>query len=232
MITAGTVAAYLTLSTTDFKLGIADAIGMLSTFKGESEGSASGVGVLQGAINTAAQLLRGDFPGALSAASQAASGSGFVIPGAMLAAASSVCSSMSRSSSSALSTKDIISNAMWAAASSVRGSMQSAAGGISIFAAAQGPAGIISRGIASNVLSPLLSLRYQSSSAMKEVGNGMVSGLASKTSAIMAKARSIANSVAATMRSALGIASPSKVMRLIGTQTAQGMMLGIGDMQK
>ena len=46
----------------------------------------------------------------------------------------------------------------------------------------------------------------------------------------MAVARSIASAVTSTIKSALSIASPSKVTRRLGAYTAEGFALGIGDM--
>lgn len=83
--------------------------------------------------------------------------------------------------------------------------------------------------IRSGVLTPIRSLPAPLASAMKDAGNGMAAGLRSKTASIVAAARSIASQVTATVRSALKIASPSKVMRQIGAYTAEGMALGIAD---
>jgi len=85
------------------------------------------------------------------------------------------------------------------------------------------------QGIKSGVLAPIRSLPTPLSAAMREAGNGMAAGLRSKTSSIVAAARSIASQVTSTIRSALKIASPSKVMRQIGAYTAEGMALGLAD---
>lgn len=81
-----------------------------------------------------------------------------------------------------------------------------------------------------NILTPLRETVSGGTSIMINFGQGLINGLASKQASIIAKARSIANSVASTMRNALGIASPSRVMREIGRFTAEGMVLGLQDM--
>ncbi len=81
-----------------------------------------------------------------------------------------------------------------------------------------------------NMLTPLRELIPEGGSIMQNFGQGLINGLVSKQGSLMAKARSIANSVAATMKKALGIASPSRVMREVGRFTAEGMVLGMQDM--
>ena len=67
---------------------------------------------------------------------------------------------------------------------------------------------------------------------MSSVGSGMLSGLSSRASAVIEKARSIANSVSAVIRSALKINSPSKVTRELGYQTGRGFELGLEDSRR
>ena len=57
-------------------------------------------------------------------------------------------------------------------------------------------------------------------------GQGFQAGLASKRTAILATARGIANSVAATIRMALDINSPSRVMMQLGQYTGEGFEVG------
>lgn len=83
--------------------------------------------------------------------------------------------------------------------------------------------------IKSGVLTPIRSLSAPLTSAMMEAGRGMEAGLRSRTPSIVAAARSIAAQVSSTVRSALKIASPSRVMRQIGSFTAEGLALGITD---
>lgn len=75
-------------------------------------------------------------------------------------------------------------------------------------------------------------MRYLGASA----GNGFMYGLESRSGAIIATARSIADSVASTMRRALDIHSPSRVLKKIGMQTGEGLEIGIdyklGDIKK
>lgn len=84
--------------------------------------------------------------------------------------------------------------------------------------------------IKSNILTPLRQTAASGTNIMQDFGQGLINGLSSKQASLASKARSIANSVAATMRKALGIASPSKVMREVGRFTAEGMALGLNDM--
>lgn len=84
-------------------------------------------------------------------------------------------------------------------------------------------------GIVSSASSALSQLPSAARGIMVQTGQGMVAGLASTQSSIFAKAQSIANTVAAKMRSALGIHSPSRVMREIGRFTVEGMALGMSE---
>lgn len=61
----------------------------------------------------------------------------------------------------------------------------------------------------------------------KNAGQGLLNGLASMESSLIAKARSIANAVATEMRSALQIKSPSRVMMEIGEYTGMGLAIGM-----
>lgn len=84
-------------------------------------------------------------------------------------------------------------------------------------------------GIVSSASSALSRLPSAARAIMVQTGQGMVSGLVSTQSSIFAKAQSIANTVAAKMRAALGIHSPSRVMREIGRFTIEGMALGMSE---
>ncbi len=81
-----------------------------------------------------------------------------------------------------------------------------------------------------NVLSPVRETVSEGGSIMRDFGQGLINGLAQKQSSIFAKARYIADNVAATMKKALGIASPSRVMRQVGHYTGEGLILGLQDM--
>lgn len=60
-------------------------------------------------------------------------------------------------------------------------------------------------------------------------GRGFYNGLASMSGSIISLAQSIANSVSATIRSALSIHSPSRVMEKLGMYTGQGLEYGMAD---
>lgn len=65
-----------------------------------------------------------------------------------------------------------------------------------------------------------------------DAGNGLLAGLASTEAALVAKARSIAQSVAAAMQGALDINSPSRLLRdLIGKNAVLGVIEGIDSMR-
>lgn len=84
--------------------------------------------------------------------------------------------------------------------------------------------------VSSNILTAVRGTVSGGRAIMADFGQGLINGLASKQNAIIAKARTIANSVASTMKKALGIASPSRVMRQVGRFTAEGMVIGMQDM--
>ncbi len=104
----------------------------------------------------------------------------------------------------------------WSGISSVVGSSR-----VSISAACSG--------IVTSASSALSKLPSSARSIMVQTGQGMVAGLTSMQPSIFAKAQSIANVVIAKMKSALGIHSPSRVMREIGRFTVEGMALGMGE---
>ena len=86
--------------------------------------------------------------------------------------------------------------------------------------------------LASRISGSLSSVQLQARQAMVRAGEGMVAGLGSMQAAVVAKAQAVASKAAAAMRSALRIASPSRVTREIGVQTAMGMAVGMSDMQQ
>ncbi len=85
--------------------------------------------------------------------------------------------------------------------------------------------------IKNSILTPMRETVSGGNSIMRDFGQGLINGLASKQASIIAKAKSIANSVSATMKKALGIASPSRVMRQVGRFTGEGMVQGLNDMR-
>lgn len=79
------------------------------------------------------------------------------------------------------------------------------------------------------IISIFRDLASQMSVAGSYAGQGFASGLAGSAGAIYAVANSIANNVAATIRRALSIRSPSRVMKAIGGFTGEGMAIGMQD---
>jgi len=63
----------------------------------------------------------------------------------------------------------------------------------------------------------------------KQVINGLISGLASMQGQLVKKAQEIANSVSGTIRNALKIHSPSRVLMELGEYTGEGFIKGIGN---
>ncbi len=61
----------------------------------------------------------------------------------------------------------------------------------------------------------------------KNIMSGLLSGISSMSESIFTKVKSIASSVATTVKSALNIHSPSRVMFELGDYTMQGFQLGI-----
>lgn len=181
MIEAGTIRAYLTLSSHDFTSNLngamAQLVGMGSQCAAAS-GAAAGLGAAMDTLSS----------GGLKRMSDA------------------VRRSISESRLMSVSITSDYSNA----ASSVASKTSELAGRIS---------------------SNLNSVQSQARQAMVRAGEGMIAGLNSMRGAILAKASSVAAGAAAAMRSALKIASPSRVTREIGEQTAMGMAFGISDMQ-
>lgn len=69
----------------------------------------------------------------------------------------------------------------------------------------------------------------QFSSAGAYAMSGLVAGMNSMSGSVMATAAGIANRAAATIRAALKVKSPSRVMMRIGEYTSQGLALGIAN---
>lgn len=62
-----------------------------------------------------------------------------------------------------------------------------------------------------------------------EAGQGLLLGLESKEDALYRKAKQIADNIALTIKKALDIQSPSRVMMELGAYTAQGLEIGFSD---
>ncbi|WP_148550656.1 phage tail tape measure protein [Paraclostridium bifermentans] len=80
---------------------------------------------------------------------------------------------------------------------------------------------------ANEILSIFRHCASQMNSIGVNIGAGLRNGLSSQRGSIIATANSIANSVASTMRKALDIHSPSRVMKQIGVYTMEGYDLGM-----
>lgn len=81
--------------------------------------------------------------------------------------------------------------------------------------------------MSSGIVSALQRASYGARSAGYNTGMGFYGGLASTAGSIYALASSIASNVAATMRRALSIHSPSRVLAEIGRFTGQGFAVGM-----
>lgn len=85
------------------------------------------------------------------------------------------------------------------------------------------------RSSGNRIVSIFRSLGGQMQAAGAFAGQGFASGLAGQAGYIYSVANSIANNVAATIRRALSIHSPSRVMKEIGGFTGEGMVIGMED---
>ena len=81
--------------------------------------------------------------------------------------------------------------------------------------------------IADSVYNPLNSLSWRLQSAGYFGGQGLYNGLDSWTGSIIGWAHSVAGAVSATLRAALKVRSPSKVMEEIGVYVAEGLAEGL-----
>lgn len=201
MTIAETISARLTLDTSDFNRGILEAIMILRQLTSESSGSSTMFAGLNSAVSSVAGTLAGRFVNALAGGSQSVNSFAVNALKAMLGASTGVGQSMNA----------IISSVF------------------SIATAAPGAAAR-SETIANLIKKPFQSLEGSVFGIMSNVGQGLINGLNARRGQIIATAKGIANAAIGTLRSVLRIASPSKVMRTIGEQTAQGFALGLGDM--
>jgi tape measure domain-containing protein len=87
--------------------------------------------------------------------------------------------------------------------------------------------------LSADLKAPFKSLNSEFNAMGQNAMQGLDAGLRARRGQVMATARSIANSVAAEMRKALKVSSPSRVMRDdIGKMIPAGLALGIGDNAK
>ncbi|MCC9919457.1 phage tail protein, partial [Streptococcus agalactiae] len=113
------------------------------------------------------------------------------------------------------SAKSTVSNAMSSIRSSISSGMNSAVS--------------VTRSAMNSVVSAMNAAASGARSAGYNTGIGFANGLASTAGTIMAIANSIAANVAATIRSAMDIHSPSRVTRELGAYTGEGFALGMQD---
>ncbi|MFL8888697.1 tape measure protein [Helcococcus kunzii] len=85
----------------------------------------------------------------------------------------------------------------------------------------------IAKNIAQSANNELLNARDSANYAGKMAGIGFNSGLRGTRSRVMATARSIAYSVSKTIRNALSIHSPSRVLEKLGINTGEGFEVGM-----
>lgn len=198
MISAGTIAAYLTLDISKFNRSISEAMQMLTRLTGSGE---LGRSVVE-RLGTTAGTTAGIFSGTLSAAFRDSAER-------LHTAAQSYVTSMSDASVRVSEKADAAKQSLL--------SIGDAAGDVRLK----------SQQVASAFKSPLENLDTSAYNIMSNVGLGLSRGLSDKKSLIVSAAKSIADSVTGTLKSVLRIASPSKVMRQIGEQTVQGLALGL-----
>ncbi len=84
-----------------------------------------------------------------------------------------------------------------------------------------------SRSVANAIKAPFAGLDSTAYGIMSNVGDSLSKGLEAKRGIIISTAKSIADAVTGTLKKALKIASPSKVMKQIGEQTVQGLNIGL-----
>lgn len=82
-------------------------------------------------------------------------------------------------------------------------------------------------GLPSRLTSPFSGFRSTMSSIGSNGMSGLLGGLNSMVGSVMSKARSIASSVASTMKGALKVKSPSRVTMGIGSDTTEGLVIGL-----
>lgn len=216
---------------------ISDAGGEVSVTVGKTAEASSGTAVTAaGLISTAASNAAGAVANAVSSASGAASSGARSIAGSMDEAAAGAERGSSRIGGSLSATSGAVGSASGKIAAALSGMASNAsarftetASAVGKMSSAQPRAAAVTDGIADAVKNALSGLPASAQSIMTQAGAGMVAGLSAKTSAIVGVASGIAARVSATIRSALQIASPSKVMRRLGQYTGEGFALGIAD---
>lgn len=125
--------------------------------------------------------------------------------------------------------RNIASTAFNAIKALVRGDMQGVATAIRTGLT---QASNIVRTMISNIVGAFKALDGQLLQAGRDAIQGFINGLRQKMSEALNIARDMANSVASTVKSALNIQSPSRVMRELGAWAGEGFVLGVGDKVK
>ncbi|OPH36506.1 phage tail tape measure protein [Moraxella lacunata] len=87
---------------------------------------------------------------------------------------------------------------------------------------------IVKSGV-TNIVGAFKNLGSQLMQAGRDAIQGFINGVKAKMSEALNVARDMANSVASTVKSALNIHSPSRVMRELGAWAGEGFVLGVGD---
>lgn len=90
----------------------------------------------------------------------------------------------------------------------------------------------IAKSLLSNILSAFTSLGSQLLGAGRDAIQGFINGITGKMGEALAKARELANKVVSTVKSALDIHSPSRVMKALGGYAGEGFVLGLGEKVK
>ena len=83
-----------------------------------------------------------------------------------------------------------------------------------------------------NILSAFTNLGSQLMRVGRDAVQGFINGVKAKMGEALNTAREMANKVVSTVKSALDIHSPSRVMREIGAWAGEGFVLGVGDKVK
>ena len=256
LTTAGTIAAFLMLDASDFNRGIKDAIKLLANLSDASDGSSGVLEKLGGAASAAAGIITGSLISAVGGAATAGKqtsqttaeaisyltgkfsiGKNLII-GDAVSAGNAVGSSLKAIKERLKSTADSAEaagaagkKAAKAAAAGVEANIISIKTSIASLGTVPASAGKTGKEIAAAIKTPLSGLPTAAYSIMTNVGASLNKGLAAKKNVIISTAADLASSVTKTMKSALKIASPSKVMRKIGEQTGQGLAIGLEDIR-
>lgn len=198
------------------------------------------------AMSGLGSTLQGIWSGALATLGSIASAAGSALLGilsgawnALAGAASGAWRAVSSAFMSGVAVAAAFAAQLPGRAMSALASLGSLIGGVATRAWATLVAAFVS-GVA-NAVSEVRALPGKASAAMAGAGSalrsagedlirGFLGGIASMASQVAAKAREVVGGAVSAAKSALGIHSPSRVFRLIGTQTGQGLVIGLEGM--